>query len=73
MFGDAPTPAVPPVAFASAVRDGWAASLLLEEAAMAAAGLSTAVGEIAARAAVVALAGVPLAASCGLSVGTLLA
>jgi hypothetical protein len=73
MFGEAPTPAVPPVPFASAVRDGWAASLLLEEAAIAAAGLSTAVGEVAAGAAATARDGAPLAASCGLSVGTLLA
>ena len=72
MFGELPTPAVPPVARVRAIFDGCAASLALLEAATADAGLSTLAGDVAAGAAIVVREGVPLAASCGFSVGTAL-
>jgi len=68
-----PTPAVPPVDFARAIRDGWAASLALAEAATADAGLSTDEGEVAVAAAAIARDGTPPVGSCGLRVGTVLA
>ena len=64
---------MPPIACVSAILDGCAAWLALLVAAMADAGLSTFEGDVADGAAIVARDGVPLAASCGLSVGTVLA
>jgi hypothetical protein len=73
IFGELPTPAVPPIARVNAILDGCAASLALLEDATAEAGLSTLAGDVAAGAAIVDRDGVPLAASCGFSVGTALA
>jgi hypothetical protein len=63
---------VPPIARVSAILEGCAAWLALLLAATADAGLSTFDGDVADGAAIVARDGVPLAASCGLSVGTAL-
>ena len=73
MFGELPTPAVPPVARVKAIFEGWAAWLALVVEATAEAGLSTLDGDVAVGAVMAARDGVPLAASCGLRVGTALA